>query len=146
MHTNQLVVNRVLRVQEPSARRLGLDRLDEDKLVLAFARWTDGQIRKWLDYAKGALLFVSLPDDPGSGNFYVYDRSRQTFWMVDVTGTPRNGGYRLEEFEQLAQCHGLKALAQNPQSLLERAWRKPLKTEEVSLNAGRRKQRVCNIG
>jgi hypothetical protein len=54
MHTNQLVVNRVLRVQEPSARRLGLDRLDEDKLVLAFARWTDGQIRKWLDYAKGA--------------------------------------------------------------------------------------------
>jgi hypothetical protein len=54
-HTNQLVVNRVLRVQEPSARRLGLDRLDEDKLVLAFARWTDGQIRKWLDSLRGRV-------------------------------------------------------------------------------------------
>ena len=121
MNTNHLVVKRVLRVREPDARRLGLDRLDEDKLIVAFARWAQGQIKKWLDYAKGALLFVMVPDDPESGMFYVYDRTRQTFWMVDVTGTPRHGGYRLDEFEQLAQLHGLKALAQNPQSLLERA-------------------------
>ena len=146
MKTNHLFVNRVLRVQEPDARRLGLDRLDEDKLILAFAQWAEGHIRKWLDYAKGALLFVSVPDDPESGKFYVYDRTRQTFWMVDVTGAPRNRGYRLEEFEQLAQLHGLKALAQNPQSLLERARRELLKTEGVSLYGGTRRQRVCNIG
>ena len=118
MGTEHLIVNRVLRVQEPSAKRLGLDRLEEDRLILAFARWAEGQIKKWIDYAKGVLLFVMVPDDPESGMFYVYDRAEQTFWMVDLAGTTRYGGYRLDEFEQLAQLHGLKALAQNPQGLL----------------------------
>ena len=40
---NSLIVNEVLRVQDPDARRLGLDRLDEDALILAFARWAEGQ-------------------------------------------------------------------------------------------------------
>jgi hypothetical protein len=118
MGADHLIVNRVLQVQEPSAKRLGLDRLEEDKLILAFARWAEGQIKRWIDYAKGALLFVMVPDDPESGMFYLYDRAEQTFWMVDLAGTTRYGGYRLEEFEQLAQLHGLKALAQNPQELL----------------------------
>jgi hypothetical protein len=118
MEMNHLIVNEVLRVQEPSAKRLGFDRLEEDRLILAFGRWAEGQIKKWIDYAKGALLFVMVPGDPESGMFYVYDRAQQTFWMVDLAGTSRYGGYRLDEFEQLAQSHGLKALAQNPQTLL----------------------------
>ena len=117
MKTNNLIVSEILRVQDPSAKRLGLDRLEEDRLILAFARWAEGQIRKWVDYAKGVLLFVMVPDDPESGMFYVYDRSAQTFWMVDLAGTSRFGGYRLDEFEQLAQVHGLKALARNPRAL-----------------------------
>ena len=118
MSTNHLIVNEVLRVQEPSAKRLGLDRLEEDRLILAFGRWAEGHIKKWIDYAKGILLFVMVPDDPESGMFYIYDRADQTFWMVDLAGTTRYGGYRLDEFEQLAQLHGLKALAQNPQGLV----------------------------
>ena len=31
---NSLIVNEVLRVQDPDARRLGLDRLDEDDLAI----------------------------------------------------------------------------------------------------------------
>ena len=118
MSTNHLIVNEVLRVQEPSAKRLGLDRLEEDRLILAFGRWAEGHIKKWIDYAKGILLFVMVPGDPESGMFYIYDRAQQTFWMVDLAGTTRYGGYRLDEFEQLAQLHGLKALAQNPAGLL----------------------------
>lgn len=118
MSTNHLIVNEVLRVQEPSAKRLGLDRLEEDRLILAFGRWAEGHIKKWIDYAKGILLFVMVPGDPESGMFYVYDRAEQTFWMVDLAGTTRYGGYRLDEFEQLAQLYGLKALAQNPAGLL----------------------------
>ena len=68
---------------------------------------------------KGALLFVMVPDDPESGMFYVYDRAHQAFWMVDPVVGANFGGYRLEEFEQLAQTHGLKALAQNPARLVE---------------------------
>ena len=118
MDTNHLIVNRVLRVQEPSAKRLGLDRLEEDRLILAFGRWAEGLIKKWVDYANGVLLFVMVPDDPESGMFYVYDRAYQAFWMVDLATKSRFGGYRLDEFEQLAQLHGLKALAQNPRGLL----------------------------
>ena len=118
MDTNQLIVNKILAVHEPSAMRLGLDRLEEDKLMLAFGRWAEGQIKKWIDYAKGVLLFVMVPGDPESGMFYIYDRAEQTFWMIDLAGTSRFGGYRLDEFEPLAQLHGLKALAQNPERLL----------------------------
>lgn len=46
MTPSGLIVNEVLRVQDPNARRLGLDRLDEDKLILEFARWTEGQLKK----------------------------------------------------------------------------------------------------
>src|ERR1017187_2909976 len=49
---NSLIVNEVLRVQGPDAQRLGLDRLDEDALILGFARWAEGQLKKWMDYAK----------------------------------------------------------------------------------------------
>ena len=115
---NSLIVNEVLRVQDPDARRLGLDRLDEDALILAFARWAEGQLKKWLDYAKGALLFVMVPDDPESGMFYIYDRAGQRFFMVDLSEVDRYGGYRLDEFEQMAQVFGLKALAQNPHTLV----------------------------
>ena len=118
MSTNHLIVNEVLRVQEPSAKRLGLDRLEEDRLILAFGRWAEGHIKKWVDYAKGILLFVMVPGDAESGMFYIYDRAEQTFWMIDLAATTRYGGYRLDEFEQLAQLHGLKALAQNPAGLL----------------------------
>ena len=54
MVTNKLIVNRILQVHEPSATRLDLDRLEEDRLILAFGRWAEGQIKKWIDYAKGA--------------------------------------------------------------------------------------------
>ena len=118
MDTNQLIVNKILAVHEPSATQIGLDRMEEDKLMLAFGRWAEGQIKKWIDFAKGVLLFVMVPGDPESGMFYIYDRAEQTFWMVDLAETSRFGGYRLDEFEPLAQLHGLKALAQNPQRLL----------------------------
>ena len=65
--TNSLIVNEVLRVHGPDAQRLGLDRLDEDALILGFARWAEGLLKKWLDYAKGALLFVMVPEEPESG-------------------------------------------------------------------------------
>ncbi len=118
MESNTLIVSRILQVHEPDARRLGFDRLEEDRLVLAFARWAEGQIKKWVDYRDGALLFVMVPGDPESGMFYVYDRADQAFWMVDPDQTSRFGGYRLEEFEPLAQAYGLKALAQHPHGQL----------------------------
>ncbi len=117
MTANGLVVNEVLCLSDPDAKRLGLDRLDEDKLILAFARWAEGQLKRWVDYARGALLFLMVPGDPESGAFYIYDRARQAFFLVDQTRTPRYGGYRLNEFEDMAAACGLKGLARSPRGL-----------------------------
>ncbi len=121
MVTNGLLVNEVLRLQDPDAKRLGLDRLDEDKLILAFARWAEAHLKRWVDYSRGALLFLMVPGDPESGAFYIYDRARQAFFLVDRAQTPRFGGYGLQEFDQMAEACGLKALARNPREL---PWRR----------------------
>jgi len=60
---NSLIVNECCACM-PDAQRLGLDRLDEDALILGFARWAEGLLKKWLDYAKGALLFVMVLRNP----------------------------------------------------------------------------------
>ena len=56
MDTNQLIVNKIHAVHEPSAMRLGLDRMEEDKLMLAFGRWAEGQIKKWIDTPKACCF------------------------------------------------------------------------------------------
>ncbi len=117
MTGTDLDVNEVLRLQDPDAKRLGLDRLDEDKLILAFARWAEAHLKRWVDYARGALLYLMVPGDPESGAFYVYDRARQAFFLVDRAQPSRFGGYRLEEFDEIAEECGLKSLAQNPRRL-----------------------------
>src|ERR1700730_12048205 len=100
---NSLIVNEVLRVQDPDARRLGLDRLDEDALILAFARWAEGQLKKWVEYAKGALLFVMVPEGLRDDLFYIRHRARESLFVGDLSEFDRDGGYLLEEFEQMAQ-------------------------------------------
>jgi hypothetical protein len=93
---------------------ISLDRLEEDRLILAFGRWAEGQIKKWIDYSKGALLFVMVPDDPESGMFCVYDQKHQAFWTVDPVATSNFGGYRLDGFDQLAQRYGLRPCHRMP--------------------------------
>ena len=114
-----LLATEIMRVQTAEGKSLGLDRLDEDKRILAFVRFAEAKLRKWLDFAKGCLLFLMVPGDPESGIFYVYDRTRQAFFMVDIADLPRWGGYREDEFDQMAQEFGLKELAANPRSLPE---------------------------
>ncbi|MBV9081901.1 MAG: hypothetical protein JOZ62_04435, partial [Acidobacteriaceae bacterium] len=47
-------------------RDFGLERLDEDKAIAGFAQKTEAKISRWLDFAKGALLFLTVPGDPES--------------------------------------------------------------------------------
>lgn len=116
MTVSRLTVSATLSLTDPEARRLGLDRLDEDRLILEFARWAEGELKRWVDYERGALLFVAVPEAPDLGTFYIYDRARRTFFVVDPD-LGRFGGYREDEFEPMAQTHGLKALAQHPPRL-----------------------------
>ena len=98
-------------------RDFGLERLDEDKAIIGFAEKAEGKLTRWLDFAKGALLFVTVPDDPESGGFYIYDRTKAVFYWLALPVEGRFGGFREDEFDRLTQVFDLVALVRNPQLL-----------------------------
>jgi hypothetical protein len=98
-------------------RDFGLERLDEDKAIVGFAEKVEGKLSQWLDFAKGALLFVTVPNDPESGAFYIYDRTKAVFYWLALPLEGQFGGFRGDEFERLTQAFDLVALARNPRLL-----------------------------
>ena len=100
------------------ARDFGLERLDEDKIIVSFATKAEARLSRWLDFAKGALLFLTVPDDPESGCFYLYDRSRSAFYLLALPVEGHFGGFREEEFEPLTQAFDLVTLAKRPSLLV----------------------------
>ncbi len=95
-------------------RDFGLERLEEDKAIVGFAQKTEAKISRWLDFAEGALLFLTVPGDPESGAFYIYDRARYVFYWLDLPIDRRFGGFREDEFEFLTQAFDLVSLARTP--------------------------------
>jgi hypothetical protein len=98
-------------------REFGLERLDEDKAIIGFASKTEAKLSRWLDFAKGALLFLTVPGDPESGWFYVYDRARAVFYSLGLPVEGHWGGFREDEFDRLTQVFDLVSLARNPRLL-----------------------------
>src|SRR5215469_1822208 len=109
---NEVRIGAVVRLRD-----LGLERLDEDKAIIGFAEKTEGKLTRWLDFATGALLFVTVPDDPESGAFYIYDRTKAVFYWLALPVEGRSGGFRDDEFDRLTQVFDLGALARNPRLL-----------------------------
>ena len=107
----QVTVDTVLHLQD-----FGLERLDEDKAV-GFAQKAEARLVRWLDFAKGALLFLMVPGDNESGTFYIYDRDRTSFYPISLPIEHRYGGFREEEFQSLTKAFDLVALARNPWAL-----------------------------
>ena len=97
---------------------LGLDRgAATDQAVFAFARHAEARIVRWIQFPQGVLLFLMVPGDPESGWFCILDRVTGTFYSLDFADDGRWGGYREDEFEQLAHAAGLRNLAERPQLL-----------------------------
>ena len=76
----------------------------------------EGVVAHWVEYAKGLLLFVMAPGDDRSGEFYVYDRKKGSFWLLEL---PDNvfGGYSTTEMRQKMREFRLLELAENPSRL-----------------------------
>ena len=76
----------------------------------------EGVVAHWVEYAKGLLLFVMAPGDDRSGEFYVYDRKKGSFWLLEL---PDNvfGGYSTTEMRQKMREFRLLELAENPYCL-----------------------------
>ena len=50
-------IDDILRLQD-----FGLERLDEDEAIVGFAKRAEARIAHWLDFAKGALLMLMVPE------------------------------------------------------------------------------------
>ena len=98
-------------------RDFSLERLDEDKAIIGFAQKAEAKLVRWLDFAKGALLFLTVPGDPESGCFYIYDRGRSALYSLCLPIEGRFGGFREDEFDRLTQIFDLVALERNPRIL-----------------------------
>ena len=108
----QVTVDTVVHLQD-----FGLERLDVDRAIVGFAKKAEGKRVRWLDFAKGALLFLMVPGDSESGTFYIYDRDRSSFYPLSLPIDRRYGGFREEEFESLTKAFDLVELARNPRGL-----------------------------
>ena len=108
----QVSIDTVLHLQD-----FGLERLDEDKAIVGFAQKAEARLVRWLDFAKGALLFLMVPGDNESGAFYIYDRDRSSFYPLSLPIEQRYGDFREDEFEFLTKAFGLVVLARNPRML-----------------------------
>jgi hypothetical protein len=109
---NEVKIDAVLRLRD-----FGLERLDEDQAIVGFAAKAEARLSRWLDFAKGALLFLTVPGDPESGWFYIYDRARAVFYSLGLPVEGHWGGFSEEEFERLTQAFDLASLARNPRLL-----------------------------
>ena len=108
MNRNRVRASRVLGAEDLKMRT----EQDLRKIVSGFVASAEGVAAHWVEYAKGVLLFVMAPDDKRSGAFYVYDRERRNFWLLEPADGVF-GGYYLREMRRKIRAFRLLDLAQN---------------------------------
>lgn len=93
-------------------------RTDQDvtEIVARFLAVGEGVVAHWVEYAKGLLLFVMAPGDERSGEFYVYDRKRGSFWLLNLADGVF-GGYSAGEMRRKIREFRLLDFAENPARL-----------------------------
>lgn len=84
--------------------------------VARFLAIGEGVVAHWVEFTRGVLLFVMAPGNPRSGEFYVYDRKRGTFWLLSLPDAVY-GGYSVAEMRQKIREFRLLELAENPARL-----------------------------
>jgi hypothetical protein len=89
---------------------------DPTEIVARFLAAGEGVVAHWVEYAKGLLLFVMAPGDERSGEFYIYDRKRGNFWLLDLADGVF-GGYSVAEMRRKIRDFRLLDFAENPARL-----------------------------
>ena len=93
---------------------------DVTEVVSRFVTLAEGVVAHWVEYAKGVLLFIMAPDEDRSGAFYIYDRKRGRFWLLDLRDGVF-GGYSRREMRRKIREFRLLAFAENPSRLSDSA-------------------------
>lgn len=89
---------------------------DLTEIVARFLAVGEGVVAHWVEYARGLLLFVMAPGDERSGEFYVYDRKRGNFWLLDLADGVFDG-YCAGEMRHKIREFRLLDFAENPARL-----------------------------
>ncbi len=112
MNGKRVRASQILKTQDMDVR----SDADVAEVVSRFVSLAEGVVAHWVEYAKGVLLFVMAPDEDRSGAFYIYDRKRGRFWLLDLTDGVF-GGYSRREMRRKIREFRLLALAENPSRL-----------------------------
>ena len=113
MNTNDVRASQVLDTNDLNVRT----EQDTAEIVARFLTVGEGVIGHWVEYARGLLLFVTAPGDDRSGEFYVYDRKRGRFWLLELPDSVI-GGYSLADMRKKIRDFRLLDFAENPGRLL----------------------------
>lgn len=90
---------------------------DLTEIVAGFLTAGEGVVAHWVEYARGLLLFVMAPGDDRSGEFYVYDRKKGSFWLLELADGVF-GGYSVAQMRQKIREFRLLDFAENPARLV----------------------------
>jgi hypothetical protein len=112
MDANRVCASPVLSTKDLEIRK---DR-DLTEIVTRFLAVGEGVIGHWVEYARGLLLFVMAPGDERSGEFYVYDRKKGSFWLLALADGVF-GGYPVSQMRQKIREFRLLDFAENPARL-----------------------------
>jgi len=66
-----------------------------------------------IEFPASILLFVSVPGDPESGAFYVFDRKTSTWFWIDFDDQ-QYGGYSQRDFDLLIHECDILSLVERP--------------------------------
>lgn len=86
---------------------------DVCKVVAGFLAVGESVVAHWVEFSKGLLLFVMVPGDDRSGEFYVYDRKRGIFWLLNLEDKVC-GGYSIADMRRKIRDFRLLDYAQDP--------------------------------
>jgi hypothetical protein len=86
---------------------------DLTEIVGTFLAVGEAVVAHWVEYARGVLLFVMATGDDRSGEFYVYDRKRGVFWLMELADGIF-GGYSMPQMRQKIRDFRLLDFAENP--------------------------------
>lgn len=89
---------------------------DIAEIVARFLTFGEGVVAHWVEFARGVLLFVMAPGDDHSGEFYVYDRKRGQFWLLELADGVF-GGYGVSQMREKIREFGLLRFAENPSEI-----------------------------
>jgi hypothetical protein len=112
MNANHVCASPVLSTKDLNVRV----EQDPTEIVARFLAAGEGVVAHWVEYARGLLLFVMAPRDERSGEFYIYDRKRGSFWLLDLADGVF-GGYSVAEMRRKIRDFRLLDFAENPARL-----------------------------